>query len=200
MTQSKTEIAVFGGGCFWCTEAVFKMFRGVLSVSPGYSGGDIANPTYEQVSKGDTGHAEVIRVEHDPAIISFRTLLTVFFASHDATTLNRQGNDIGTQYRSVIFFTTDTQKVEAEQFIKELNDSESADGSAEPCRDTRLGRKKEGDPIVTEVAPFTVFYLAEDYHENYYERHKDNLYCQITIAPKLQKVQEKFAELLTRNK
>lgn len=177
--ETKLELAIVGGGCFWCTEAVFKMFRGVLSVAPGYSGGSIENPTYEQVSTGDTGHAEVIRIEYDPVLVSFRTLLTVFFASHDATTLNRQGNDVGTQYRSIIFYTTDAQKVEAEQFIKELNDS-----------------AKEGEPIVTEVVPFRAFYPAEDYHENYYARHKDDPYCQLVIASKLQKVQGKFAELL----
>lgn len=182
MNTPKTEVVVFGGGCFWCTEAVFKMFRGVLSVAPGYSGGSIENPTYEQVSAGGTGYAEVVRIEYDPALVSFHTLLTVFFASHDATTQNRQGNDIGTQYRSIIFYTTDAQKVEAEQFIKELNNS-----------------AKEGEPIVTEVVPFKVFYPAEDYHENYYARHKDDLYCQLVVAPKLQKVQEKFAELLKEN-
>lgn len=183
MGNPKTEIAVLGGGCFWCTEAVFKMLRGVLSVAPGYAGGNTENPTYEQVSAGDTGHAEVIRIEYDPSLVSFRMLLTVFFASHDATTLNRQGNDVGTQYRSVVFYTTDTQKKEAEQFIKELNDSVSG-----------------GSPIVTEVAPFKAFYPAENYHENYYARHKDDAYCQIIIAPKLQKVQEKFAELLKENR
>lgn len=182
MNSAKTELAVLAGGCFWCTEAVFKMLRGVLSVAPGYAGGNIENPTYEQVSAGNTGHAEVIRIEYDPVLISFRTLLTVFFASHDATTLNRQGNDVGTQYRSVVFYTTDAQKSEAEQFIKELNDS-----------------AKEGSPIVTEVAPFKAFYGAEDYHENYYARHKNDPYCEVVIAPKLQKVQEKFAELLKKN-
>lgn len=183
MDTQKIEIAVLGGGCFWCTEAVFKMFRGVISVEPGYSGGKIANPTYEQVSTGETGHAEVIRIEYNPALVSFRTLLTIFFASHDATTLNRQGSDIGTQYRSVIFPTTDEQKKEAEDFIAELNSS-----------------TQDGEPIVTEVMPFIAFYPAEDYHKNYFERHKDNPYCAIVISPKLQKVQKEFAELLVKNK
>lgn len=182
METSKTEIAVVGGGCFWCTEAVFKMLRGVLFVAPGYAGGDVPNPTYEQVSTGNTGHAEAIRIEYDPSLISYRTLLTVFFASHDATTLNRQGNDVGTQYRSVIFYTTDKQRAEAEQFIKELNSS-----------------TKEGGSIVTEVAPFVAFYPAEDYHKNYFERHKDEPYCEIVINPKLEKVQKEFAELLNEN-
>ncbi|HAS84923.1 MAG TPA: peptide-methionine (R)-S-oxide reductase [Candidatus Yonathbacteria bacterium] len=180
MDTSKTEIAVFGGGCFWCTEAVFKMFRGVLSVAPGYAGGSVNSPTYDQVCAGDTGHAEVIRIEYYPALVSFETLLTIFFASHDATTLNRQGNDVGTQYRSVIFYTTDQQKSEASGFIKKLNDS-----------------TKSGAPVVTEVSPLNIFYPAEDYHKNYYEQNGNNVYCKIIISPKLQKVQEKFAELLT---
>jgi len=182
METSKTEIAILGGGCFWCTEAVFKMLRGVISVAPGYAGGNIPNPTYEQVSAGDTGHAEVIRIEYDPTLVSYHTLLTIFFASHDATTLNRQGNDVGTQYRSVIFYTSDTQRDEAEQFIKELDSSE-----------------KSGGPIVTEVVPFTAFYPAENYHKNYFERHKDAPYCEIVINPKLEKVQKEFAELIKKN-
>jgi len=179
MDVLKTEIAILGGGCFWCTEAVFKMFRGVLLVSPGYSGGTVENPTYEDVSTGNTGHAEAVRIEYEPALISFRTLLTIFFASHDATTQNRQGNDVGTQYRSMVFYTTDEQKKETEDFIKELNAS-----------------AKDGAPIVTEIAPFTAFYPAEDYHKNYFERHKDEPYCQVIISPKLQKVQEKFSKLI----
>lgn len=181
MSPQITQIAVFGGGCFWCTEAVFKMFRGVVSVVPGYAGGTTENPTYEEVCTGSTGHAEVIRIEYDPALVSYKTLLTAFFASHDATTLNRQGNDIGTQYRSVIFYTTDEQKTESSKFIKELNDS-----------------TKSGAPVVTEVSPLNIFYPAEDYHKNYYERNKNNAYCQIIVSPKLQKVQEKFAELLNQ--
>jgi len=182
MPHSKTQTAVFGGGCFWCTEAVFKMFRGVLSVSPGYAGGTVENPTYEQVSTGNTGHAEVIRIEYDSALISFRTLLTVFFASHDATTRNRQGNDVGTQYRSVIFYSTDEQKNESEEFIAELDASSN-----------------KGAPVVTGIVPFKEFYPAEDYHKNYFERNSGNPYCQIIISPKLQKVQKDFAELLKQN-
>lgn len=173
--------AVFGGGCFWCTEAVFKMLKGVTSVTSGYAGGHTPDPTYEQVSTGTTGHAEVIHIEYDPAQVSYRTLLIIFFASHDATQLNRQGNDIGTQYRSVLFYTTLEQQKEAEAFIAELEASSS-----------------EGDPIVTAVEPLTVFYPAEDYHQNYFARNGQQGYCQVIIAPKLQKVQHDYADLLKK--
>lgn len=178
----KTEIAVFGGGCFWCTEAVFKMLKGVVAVEPGYAGGRIPNPTYEQVSAGNSGHVEVARVEYDPALISFKSLMTVFFGSHDATQINRQGNDVGEQYRSVIFYTTVEQKAEAEAFIKDLNDS-----------------SKEGKPIATTVEPLSNYSTAEDYHKNYYANNQNQGYCQVIIAPKLQKVQEKFGELLSEH-
>src|SRR3989338_5758008 len=177
--NSKTEVAVFGGGCFWCTEAVFKMLRGVSSVLPGYAGGSISSPSYEQVSSGRTGHAEVIKIEFDPAQIRLQDLLTVFFASHDPPTVNRQGNDVGTQYRSVIFYTTQKQKGETEAFIKEVNAS-----------------NKAGKPIVTELAPLTTFYEAENYHKDYYATHPQNPNCELVINPKLEKVQQKFAELL----
>jgi peptide-methionine (S)-S-oxide reductase len=176
------EMAVFGGGCFWCTEAVFKMLTGVESVTSGYSGGHTENPTYQEVSSGTTGHAEAVEIVFDPSKVSYNDLLTIFFSTHDATQLNRQGNDIGTQYRSVVFYTTDEQKQQAESFISELEAS-----------------SKEGDPIVTEVVPFTKFYPAEDYHQNYYAQNQNQGYCQVIIAPKLQKVQEKFAELLKKN-
>lgn len=174
-----TEVAIFGGGCFWCTEAVFKMLKGVSKVEPGYAGGHVVNPTYEQVSTGETGHAEVIRVEFDPAQVSYRQLMTVWFGSHDATQLNRQGNDIGPQYRSAIFPTTPEQSAEAHAMIVELQKSSS-----------------EGDPIVTTVEEGAVFYPAEDYHQNYYANHPNQGYCQVIIAPKLQKVQKEFADLL----
>lgn len=174
-----TEIAMFGGGCFWCTEAVFKMLKGVASVEPGYAGGRSPNPTYQEVSTGTTGHAEVIRIEFDPSQVAFRDLLTIFFASHDATQLNRQGNDIGTQYRSAVFPTTPEQKAETEAFIKELSESSS-----------------EGDPIVTTIEEGATFYPAEEYHKDYYAQNKNQGYCQVIIAPKLQKVQEKYAQLL----
>ena len=177
--MAAAKIAVFGGGCFWCTEAVFKMLKGIISVLPGYAGGTVLNPTYGQVARGKTGHAEVIRIEYDPARISYRDLLTVFFATHDPTALNRQGADIGPQYRSVIFYSDEEQKKEAEKFIKELNAS-----------------SPEGRPIVTAIEPLTDFYEAEDYHKNYYAKNAGNPYCEVVINPKLQKVQEKFAELL----
>lgn len=177
--DTKTSIAVFGGGCFWCTEAVFKMLRGVLSVTPGYAGGTTEYPTYYKVSNGDTGHAEVIQIEFEPEHITYKDLLTVFFGSHDATQVNRQGNDVGTQYRSVVLSTNESQKKEAEDFIAELNAS-----------------AKDGKPIATEVAPLTTFYPAEQEHLDYYARNKSQGYCQVIIEPKLQKVQEKFAELL----
>jgi peptide-methionine (S)-S-oxide reductase len=175
----KTSVAVFGGGCFWCTEAVFTMLRGIISVAPGYAGGKTENPTYYQVSSGDTGHAEVIQIEFDPSQIAYHDLLTVFFGSHDATQVNRQGNDVGTQYRSVVLYADVEQKKEAEDFIRELNTS-----------------SKEGKPIATEVAPLMKFYPAEPEHLDYYARNKNQGYCEVIIAPKLQKVQEKFAELL----
>jgi peptide-methionine (S)-S-oxide reductase len=179
MQNINNQVAVFGGGCFWCTEAVFSTLKGVVSVIPGYSGGTVANPTYEQVSSGKTGHAEVIKIEFDPATIGFADLLTVFFNTHDPTTLNRQGNDAGTQYRSVIFYSNEDQKIAASKLVSELNSA-----------------KAYNDPIVTEVLPLGEFYEAEDYHQKYYETHKDAPYCEIIIAPKLEKLQKKFAELL----
>jgi len=173
------EIAVFGGGCFWCTEAVFKMIKGVGEVMPGYAGGHTLNPTYEEVCSGTTGHAEVIHIKYDPAQVKYRDLLTVFFGSHDSTTLNRQGNDVGTQYRSVVFYTTEKQKEETEAFIKEINESNA-----------------RGEPAVTEVVPLQTFYPAEDYHHDYYAKNQRQGYCQVIINPKLEKVQHEFADLL----
>ena len=174
-----TEIAVFGGGCFWCTEAVFKMFRGVVSVTPGYAGGAMEKPNYDMVTTGKTGHAEVIQVEYDPSVITFKQLLTTFFTSHDATTLNRQGADVGTQYRSIILYTTEQQAKEANDFIQELNNT-----------------SKEGGRITTEVTPLEHFYEAEGYHKDYYERNSSQPYCQIVINPKLAKVKKELKELL----
>ncbi len=155
------------------------MLKGVISVSSGYAGGKTKNPTYEEVSLGNTGHAEVIRIEYDPSLVSYKTLLTVFFGSHDPTTLNRQGADVGSQYRSVIFYSTDDQKKESEDFIKDINNSNLS-----------------GSPIITEISPLEVFYPAEDYHQNYYENNKQAGYCQIVINPKLEKVKKEFARLL----
>ncbi len=179
---TKTEVAILGGGCFWCTEAVFKMLRGVISIEPGYAGGTTTHPTYDTVSSGTTGHAEVISITYDPTLIHFRDLLTVFFASHDPTTVNRQGADVGTQYRSIILYTSEHQKKEAYDFIAELNAS-----------------SREGSSIVTEIVPLAEFYPAENYHKDYYALHPENQYCEIVINPKLQKVQKQFAELLKKN-
>jgi len=173
------ETAVFGGGCFWCTEAVFKMMRGVSSVVPGYAGGTVAHPTYEQVSTGTTGHAECVKIEYDPSVVRYHDLLLVFFGSHDPTTLNRQGPDVGTQYRSVIFTTTPEQKAEAEKFIADINASAAG-----------------GAPTVTELEPLTDFYEAENYHHDYFAKHPGNPYCEVIINPKLEKVQKEYANLL----
>lgn len=179
--ENDLERAVFGGGCFWCTEAVFQMLRGVVSVTSGYAGGDIDNPSYEQVSGGSTGHAEVIQVDFDPSVISYRDLLEVFFSSHNPTTLNRQGNDVGAQYRSIIFYTSEEQKLQAEEYIKEI-----------------ILQKKFTDPIVTEIRPLTEFYPAEGYHQDYYNENKDAPYCQLVINPKLEKLKKEFKQELIK--
>jgi peptide-methionine (S)-S-oxide reductase len=175
----KKEIAVFGGGCFWCTEAVFKMMRGVVSVVPGYAGGTVSHPTYEAVSSGNTGHAQCVRIEYDPEVTKYDDILTVFFGSHDPTTRDRQGADVGTQYRSVIFYTTPIQKELAERYISRINVS-----------------NEMGAPIVTEVVPLKEFYEAEDYHHDYFAQNPGNPYCEVIINPKLKKVQHLFASLL----
>lgn len=177
------EAVVFGGGCFWCTEAVFGQLKGVVSVVPGYAGGKTKNPTYEEVSGGKTGYAEVIKIEFDPDQISYDDLLTVFFATHDPTTLNRQGNDVGTQYRSVILYASEDQKRQAETFIKTLNESDPA-----------------GEPVVTEVKPLGDFYEAEAYHRQYYKNNPDQPYCRLIISPKLEKLKEKFYRLIRPTK
>lgn len=177
--STKKEVIVLGGGCFWCTEAIFKMMRGVISVLPGYAGGVTENPTYKEICSGDTGHAEVVQIEYDPAFVTSRDILTVFFGSHDPTTLNRQGADVGTQYRSVIFYTTDNQKNIALQMIGEINNS-----------------SKHGDPVITEVLPLQKFYVAESYHQDYFAMNKEATYCQLVINPKLEKIQKQFANLL----
>jgi methionine-S-sulfoxide reductase len=177
--DTNTKTIIFGGGCFWCTEAVFKMMRGVSSVLPGYAGGTVENPTYEQVCGGQTGHAEVVKIEYDPTQTKLDDLLTVFFGSHDSTTLNRQGADVGTQYRSVVFYENDDQKIQIEKFIDDINNSNSA-----------------GAPVVTTVELLTKFYPAEDYHKDYFAKNPSNPYCTVIINPKLQKVQEKFTQLL----
>ena len=183
MTEEKKKIEkiVFGGGCFWCTEAVFKLTKGVVSVTPGYSGGDKKNPSYEEVSRGNTGHAEVVQIEYDTDEVDFDDLLTIFFGSHDPTTVDRQGADIGPQYRSAVYYLTEKQRDEAETFIKDINDSSG-----------------DGEIVVTEVKKLDEFYEAEDYHKNYFEKNGENPYCAIVINPKLEKVQKKYALLLKK--
>lgn len=173
------QIAVLGGGCFWCTEAVFQQIRGVTKVTSGYSGGPGGKASYEEVSSGATGHAEVIQVEFDPSVVSYRDLLEVFFAVHDPTTMNRQGNDVGTQYRSIILYASEEQKQEAQGIIKELTEA-----------------RAYPNPVVTEVKPLTEFFEAEEYHKDYYRNNPQNPYCQLVINPKLKKFKEKFASLL----
>ena len=171
------EMTTLGGGCFWCLEAVFDGLQGVESVESGYTGGRIANPTYQQVCDGGTGHAEVVRVTFDPRTISFKEILEVFFAIHDPTTLNRQGNDAGTQYRSAIFYHTPAQQAAAEQAIATLT-----------------AKKAFSDPIVTEVAPAQTFYVAEEYHQEYFANNSHQPYCQYVVAPKVAKFRKKFAQ------
>lgn len=187
----KQETIIFGGGCFWCTEAVFKMLKGVVSVEPGYAGGSMPNPTYEDICNGNTGHAEVIKVEYDAEAIPLETLLTVFFASHDPTTKDRQGNDVGTQYRSIVLCSPRSESTDSttgatndciercQKFIADLNAS-----------------SEKGPPIITEVKMLEKFYPAEDYHKDYYTKNPRQGYCQVVINPKLAKVQKEFANLL----
>ncbi len=179
METSQKEVATLAGGCFWCLEAVFDDLRGVESVESGYAGGNVPNPTYRQVCSGTTGHAEVVRVTFDPQVVSFRELLEVFFTIHDPTTLNRQGADVGTQYRSAIFYHSPAQKETAEQTIAELN--------AEQIWDA---------PIVTEVVPVEEFYVAEDYHQEYFAQNAAQPYCRAVVAPKVAKFRQKFLEKL----
>jgi len=169
------EVATLAGGCFWCLEAVFEQLIGVEEVQSGYAGGHIANPSYEQVCLGTTGHAEVVQVTFDPQVITFKEILEVFFSMHDPTTLNRQGADVGTQYRSAIFYRTLRQKDVAEGVIRELTAAEIWDA-----------------PIVTEVTPLTAFYRAENYHQEYYRRNARQPYCQVVIAPKVAKLRRKY--------
>jgi len=179
--MSEIDMATFGGGCFWCTEAVFSELEGVVKVEPGYSGGKVANPNYEQVCTDETGHAEVAQISFDPKVITYRELLEVFFSTHDPTTLNRQGADQGTQYRSVIFYHNEAQKNSAEEIIRELTDE-----------------KAFKDPIVTEVTPLRVFYPAEDYHREYYRRNPTKGYCQVVMAPKLSKFRAQYGDKLKK--
>jgi peptide-methionine (S)-S-oxide reductase len=174
------ETATLAGGCFWCVEAVLVRLRGVKAVKSGYMGGHTPAPTYRDVCNGDTGHAEVVRVEFDPEVIGFRDILEVFFGTHDPTTPDRQGNDVGTQYRSAIFFHTDAQRSEAENLVAELSREHVFDA-----------------PIVTEIVPAVTFHPAEDYHHDYFARNANQPYCQYVVAPKVAKLRAKFTSLLS---
>ena len=179
--QKEEEIATLAGGCFWCTEAVFLELEGVKSVVSGYIGGETVNPTYKEICTGNTGHAEAIQITFDPEKISFGELLEIYFATHDPTTLNRQGNDVGTQYRSEIFFHNNAQKQLSEEYIVLLN------------AENTYGKK-----VVTKVSPAVKFYVAEDYHQNYYNQNKGQSYCSYVITPKIDKVRDKFRNKLKK--
>jgi len=184
MTQNQThqtEVATLAGGCFWCLEAAYVELKGIQKVVSGYAGGQVANPTYQQICSGRTGHAEVVQITYDPTVIAYRDLLDVFFTIHDPTTLNRQGADVGTQYRSAIFYHNEEQKTIAEQTIKEI--------SAAGLWSNR---------IVTEVKPLPTFYAAEEYHQDYFARNSGQPYCQVVVAPKVAKVRKQFFERLKR--
>lgn len=180
--QHEMEVATLGGGCFWCLEAAFNEIKGVVNVESGYSGGTIPSPKYEQVCTGTTGHAEVVQITFNPSIISFKEILEIFFTTHDPTTLNRQGADIGTQYRSVIFYHDEKQKEIAGQVISELEAAKVWD-----------------DPIVTKVNQFNKFYRAEDYHRGYFGRHPESGYCRVVIAPKIAMLRKKYREKLKKS-
>lgn len=177
--MSELKKATFGSGCFWCTEAVFERLTGVHSVVSGYAGGTVENPTYEEICTGTTGHAEVTQITYNPGVITFDELLEVFWKTHDPTTLNRQGNDVGPQYRSVIFYHNDEQKQLAEKYKEELDKSEAWD-----------------KPIVTEISPLTNYFEAEDYHQDYYANNPNQGYCAFVIAPKLEKFEKVFKDIL----
>ncbi len=172
-------MVTLGGGCFWCTEAIFTRLRGITGVFPGYSGGSVPNPTYEQISTGRTDHAEVAQITYDPSVITFRKILEIFFATHDPTTLNRQGADIGTQYRSIIFYHTEEQRREAEVCIRELTE-----------------KKAFQSPIVTKIEPFRAFYPTAEYNRQYYERNRNTAYSRYVIAPKVEKMEKRYKDQL----
>lgn len=175
MSTSQRDTATLAGGCFWCIEAVFQRLQGVDTVVSGYIGGSVDNPTYKEVCDGNTGHAEACQITYDPSVVSYADLLHVFFTAHDPTTLNRQGNDVGTQYRSAVFYHTDEQRAVAEDYIKQLTEA-----------------KTWPDPIVTEITKATTFYPAEDYHQNYYMQNGSQPYCAFVVRPKVEKFMQKF--------
>ena len=180
--EKKYEEATFGAGCFWCTEAIYEQINGIVDVEAGFSGGDVKNPSYREVVSGKTGHAEVARIKYDPDVISYGELLEVFWHTHNPTTLNRQGADIGTQYRSAIFYHSEEQKRVAEKSLEKTDNSDLWD-----------------DPIVTEISPLENYYTAENYHQNYYENNPNAGYCQVVIAPKIKKFKQDFSHLLMEN-
>jgi peptide-methionine (S)-S-oxide reductase len=180
--QGKLWTATLGGGCFWCVEAIFDQIKGIVNVESGYAGGETVSPTYEQICSGTTGHAEVVQITFNPEIISFKEILEIFFSAHNPTMLNRQGADVGIQYRSVIFYHNKEQKKIAEQMIKEL-----------------IAKKVWNNPIVTQVEEFKNFYKAEEYHNKYFSRHPETGYCRVVIAPKITKLRKEFSEKLRKN-
>ena len=180
--MGKTELATLAGGCFWCMEAVFDDLNGVLSVESGYTGGHIPNPTYRQVGSEVTGHAEAVQISYDPSVISYKDILNIFFSVHDPTTLNRQGNDVGTSYRSAIFYHNDEQKAAAQEVIRKLT-----------------AQQLWSDPIVTEVTKFDKFYIAEDYHQEYFANNPDQPYCRVVVAPKVAKFRKQYYDRLKKN-
>lgn len=182
MSDAPRETATLGGGCFWCLEAAYQQLAGVERVQSGYAGGHVPRPTYEQVCGGSTGHAEVVQIHFDPEVISYRDMLDVFFTIHDPTQLNRQGNDVGTQYRSAIFYHSDAQRATAEQAVADVEAAGLWDG-----------------PVVTELAPLDAFYPAEPYHDDYFARNPTQPYCQIVVAPKVAKVRSRFFDKLRRD-
>jgi peptide-methionine (S)-S-oxide reductase len=175
------DIATLGGGCFWCLEAVYSELKGILKVESGYAGGEVKNPTYEEVCSDETGHAEVVQLTYDRGVITYREILQVFFSVHDPTTLNRQGADVGSQYRSVIFYHDENQKRVAKEVIKEIQDQEIW-----------------GKPLVTELVPYTEFYKAEEYHQNYFKNNSEQPYCQVVVAPKVAKFRKQYFDKLSK--
>ncbi len=181
MENNKFDTATFGGGCYWCTEAQYQLLEGVITVSSGFSGGTVKNPTYQEVCEGNTGHAEVIQVVYDSTVLTYTDILYAFFSSHDPTQLNKQGDDIGTQYRSVIFYHNEEQRLIAEQIKNELDKSGAYN-----------------EPVVTEISPFNIFYKAEDYHQNYFNQNGSQPYCQFVVAPKVEKFKKVFKDKLKK--
>lgn len=181
MTDPNQLVATLGGGCFWCLEAIYNELKGIIKVESGYTGGPVPNPTYKQVCTGTTGHAEVIQITYDPNIITFKEILQIFFTMHDPTTLNRQGNDVGTQYRSIILYHNQNQKQTTDQVINEITQA-------------RIWNA----PIITQIIPYNIFYKAEEYHQEYYKKNPEQSYCRIIIAPKIAKLRKQYFEKLKK--